>query len=329
MQHDVVTIGAATRDVFVKSTAFEVHQRGADEGNVLEGCFPLGAKIEIDELVFETGGGATNAAVTFARLGHRSACISAVGDDDNGRGLLDVLKRERVSASYVQKLAGVQTGTSIIAVAGTGERTVLVYRGASQGIDAGTVPWGRIQARWFYISSLGGNAALMEAAVSHANRHGISVAWNPGAKELKDGLKKLASLISRVDVMNLNREEAAQLTGLPVSDHKGIFEALRGLPRRLLVVTDGQAGAYAATKNEILWSGTIDVPRVNVTGAGDAFGSGVIAGLLKKDDVRFALAVGTWNATGVVQQMGAKRGIIRAYPTAAAIKKVDIKPWKG
>jgi ribokinase len=327
MQHDVVTIGAATRDLFVKSTAFEVHQRGEDEGGALEGCFPLGAKIEIDELVFETGGGATNAAVTFSRLGHRSATISAVGDDDNGRGLLDALKRERVSASYVQRIEGVQTGTSIIAVAGTGERTVLVYRGASQAIDPSSVPWPRIKSRWFYVSSLGGNAALMEAALGHANRHGIAVAWNPGAKELKDGLKALAKTIRSVDVLNLNREEAAHLCNLPPSDLKGIIAALRTLPRRLLVVTDGQAGAYAATKDEVLKSGTMDVPRVNVTGAGDAFGSGVIAGLLKKDDVRYALAVGTWNATGVVQQMGAKLGIIRAYPTPQAAKKVAITTW--
>lgn len=328
MQHDVVTIGAATRDVFVKSTAFEVHERSEEEGGGIEGCFPLGAKIEIDELIFETGGGATNAAVTFARLGHRSACISAIGEGGGGEFVLDALKRERVSAAYIQRLDGVQTGTSIIAVAGTGERTVLVYRGASQGIDPGTVPWGRIQSRWFYISSLGGNTALMNAALAHANRLGIAVAWNPGAKELKDGLKKLAATIRSVDVLNLNREEAAQLCGMPVADLAGIIDALRQLPRKLLIVTDGQEGAYAATKDEILKSGTIDVPRVNVTGAGDAFGSGVIAGLLKKDDVRHALAVGTWNATGVVQQMGAKRGIIRAYPTPQAIKKVSIAPWK-
>jgi sugar/nucleoside kinase (ribokinase family) len=324
--HDVITIGAATRDIFIRSTAFEVHsdphQTGADEG-----CFPLGAKIEIDELVFETGGGATNAAVTFGRLGHKTAIISAVGEDQGADEIIGAIGREGVSSEYMQRIPHLQTGTSIIAVAGSGERTVLVYRGAASAIAAAAVPWDKVQAKWFYISSVGGNFDLMNAALLRAGQGGIKVAWNPGAKELGEGLEAVAPLIKQADVFNLNREEAAQLCGKPVADLAGIIDALRIYPKKLLVVTDGKAGAYAATRDAILWSGIIDVPRLNVTGAGDAFGSGVVAGFLKTDDVRYALAVGTWNATGVVQQMGAKRGLLRTYPSDLASAKVPIKPW--
>lgn len=322
--HDVITIGAATRDIFVRSTAFKVHSDPHDAG-ADEGCFPLGAKIEIDELVFETGGGATNAAVTFGRLGLKTATITAIGRDRGGTEVIAMLAHEDVSTEFVQRIARLQTGTSIIAVAGSGERTVLVYRGAASAIDPGAAPWKSIRAKWFYISSVGGNFDLMNAALGHAGKTGVKVAWNPGARELSGGLEAIAPLIRQVDVFNLNREEAAQLCGKPVSDLDSIIEMLRGLPKRLLIVTDGRSGAYAADRRTVLHSGIIDVPRVNVTGAGDAFGSGVIAGLLRKtDDVRYALAVGTWNATGVVQQTGAKRGLLRAFPSDLAAAKVAV-----
>ncbi len=322
---DVITIGAATRDVFIKSAAFEVHSGNHGAENE-EGCFPLGAKIEIDDLVFETGGGATNAAVTFGRLGLRTATVGAVGSDGSGRDVLDALRREGVATAFVQKLPKFQTAYSLICVASTGERTILVYRGASQKIDREKIPWRKLKAKWFYVSSVGGDLKLMAALLDHAEKIGARVAWNPGGKELDLGLAKLASLIKKTDVFNLNREEAAKLAG--ADDLQKIRETLGPIPRRLLVVTDGLNGAYAASKNESLHSGIIAGPRVNTTGAGDAFGSGVVAALLKQDNIREALAVGTLNATGVVQHMGAKLGILKKYPSPTALAQVPIEPWK-
>lgn len=327
MPYDAITFGAATRDIFVKSDAFEVHPDAADPGH-FEGCFPLGAKIDVREMAFETGGGATNAAVTFGRLGLKAACVTSVGADSVGKDIAAALTQEGVSAALFQVNPKERTGASVIILAGSGERTILVHRGASAALRAAKIPWSKLAAKWFYCSSFGGDLALMKRVLAQAKRVGAKVAWNPGNKELAHGLGALAPLIKKVDVFNLNREEAAALAGLPTGDVRGVIAKLRGLPRRALVVTDGQAGAYAADADGTWLSGIIDVPRRNVTGAGDAFGSGLVAGLMRKDDLKYALAVGTWNATGVVQQTGAKRGILRRYPTPAQIKQVPISGWK-
>ncbi|HTM69071.1 MAG TPA: carbohydrate kinase family protein [Candidatus Binatia bacterium] len=325
--YDVITIGSATRDVFVKSTALEVHLKDHSATSV-EGCFPLGAKIEVDDLIPETGGGATNAAVTFGRLGLRVATVAAVGDDSPGREIRLVLEEEGVDPSLLQVHKNFKTGFSVILLAGSGERTVFVYRGAAEKLNGAAIPWRSLSAKWFYVSSIGGDLKLMRKLLDHAERRGIKVAWNPGSKEIRQGLRALTPLIRKVDLFNLNKEEAAQLVSTDPQNFAHILKSLRQLPRRALIVTDGLAGAYAAEGSATLHSAILDVPRINVTGAGDAFGSGVVAGLLKKDDIRFGLAVGTWNATGVVQQMGAKRGIMHAFPSAKAIAKVAIKPWK-
>ncbi len=324
--YDVITIGSATRDIFVRSKALELIP--TDSPDVVEGCFRMGAKIEIDELVFETGGGATNAAVTFGRLGYRTAVVTAIGSDHNGRSVIEALEADGVATGLVQKDPKSQTAFSIILLAGSGERTVLVYRGASENISPRRIPWPKLRAKWFYVSSLGGDLGLMERILGQAAKAGARVAWNPGGKELKQGLAALEPLIRRTDIFNLNVEEAMTLLNADARDIAGLVGRLRGLPRRAAIVTDGLNGAYAAEKTRAWHSEVIDVPRVNVTGAGDAFGSGLVAGLMRRDDLPYALAVGTWNATGIVQQMGAKRGIIRKYPGAAAIKKIPVKIWK-
>ncbi|MEK9152498.1 MAG: carbohydrate kinase family protein [Patescibacteria group bacterium] len=323
---DVITIGSATRDVFVKSGAFEVHD-SIRSASGLEGCFPLGAKIDLDEVVFETGGGATNSAVTFARLGHQVAIVSRVGRDANGDEVVRVLETEGVNTAFVQRDPKEQTAYSMIAVVGSGERTVLVYRGASKSIGHDQIPWHDLKPKWFYVTSLGGDIALMRRIADHAETVGAKIAWNPGAAELKRGLSGLKGIIKNVDIFNLNREEAAGLVGVGSDQLDYVMRQLCPLPRLAAVVTDGPNGAFACGKKVSFFANVIEVPRVNVTGAGDAFGSGLVAGLLKKDDVDFALRVAVWNATGVVQQMGAKKGILHKYPSPAQLKKVRVGPF--
>ncbi len=178
--YDIITIGSATRDVFIRSSAMEIldcdhSPSGADA------CFPLGAKIDVQDVVMETGGGATNAAVTFGRLGFRTATVTSVGDDANGRDVLAALKQDHVSGSLVQTDRSRQTAFSVIILSGSGERTILVHRGASENIDPRKIPWGKMRAKWFYVTSLGGKIELLQELLGYANKHGIRVAWNPGA----------------------------------------------------------------------------------------------------------------------------------------------------
>ncbi|MDD5251825.1 MAG: carbohydrate kinase family protein [Patescibacteria group bacterium] len=322
--YDVITIGSATRDVFIRSDALEI-KKDRESPTGLDSCFPLGAKIDIKEMVFETGGGATNAAVTFARLGHSAAVIAAVGEDDNARSVGAALKAERISAGLLQTKRGEQTAFSVILLSGTGERTILVHRGAAEKVSSRFVPWTTLETRWFYVSSLGGNLKLVEDIAKCAHRINARIAWNPGNKELKHGLKRLKRLIRHVDVFNLNLEEAAALLGQKGRDPKLLLSGLAGLPRRAAIITDGANGAYAAERGAAWHSGALKVKHINMTGAGDAFGSGLVAGLLKKDDLPYALSVGTCNAAGVVQHMGAKVGLLRHFPSVTMLRRVRVK----
>jgi sugar/nucleoside kinase (ribokinase family) len=317
---DVITFGSATRDVFVRSRSLELHK----EHGATEACFLFGAKLEVEEIAFETGGGATNNAVSFARMGKlKTAAVTNVGDDYSGLEIIEALKNDRVDARFVKRLPKTHTSYSTVLLSGIAERTILTYRGPAAHLSVAQIPWPQMNAKVFHVSGLSGNLPLLAAILARAERIGAKVFMNPGGGEFKQPASKLHPLLKRLDLLDVNREEASKLTGAPLADLGKLVNGLRKLCAHS-IMTDGRAGAYAITAHDILHAGIVPVKRVNLTGAGDAFGSGYAAAILKHHDIRTALAVGTLNATGVVQHTGAKVGILHSWPSAADINRVKI-----
>lgn len=321
---DVVAIGAATRDVFAQSVKFKnIKDPAAPDG--LDACFPLGAKIDLDNVIFETGGGATNAAVTFARFGLKTACIARVGKDAGGKEIKEKLDKESVDTSNLQTDNKLRTGYSFILVSSTGQRAILVYRGASAKIDVVQINWKNVKPEWIYLTSLAGDEALMKKVFAAAKKYGSRIAWNPGNAELHLGIKKLTPFLLQCDLLLMNREEAAALTDLPPRHLDAIMHALGALPRQAIVVTDGANGAYMHSRGSMWYAPALPGKRVNTTGAGDAFGSAFAAGAIKTGNLEKAFRAGMLNALGVITHMGAKAGILKSFPSATDIRRVKIK----
>ena len=91
---DVVCVGSATQDVFIKSDLSKII-RVSDvlaEKDFL--CYDYGSKVNIDHIEFLSGGGATNTGVSFARLGLKPAFLGKIGkNDDAGKKVIQELNR--------------------------------------------------------------------------------------------------------------------------------------------------------------------------------------------------------------------------------------------
>jgi len=323
---DVVTLGSATRDVFVKSKMFERrNDPSAPDG--FDACFPMGAKIPVEEIAFQTGGGATNAAVTLARFGLRTACVSRIGDDLGGREILTELKREGIDATGIQVDPKEHSAYSVILLAGSGSRAILVHRGAARKLDAASIPWPKLRGSWLYLTSVAGDAKALRAVFGQAKRSLMRVAWNPGNAELDLGFDRLLPWLMQTDVLILNRDEAAHLAGHPPRDLQRILNKLGPIPRQCLVLTDGAHGAYAHLRGSTWHAPAMKGKIINTTGAGDAFGSAFVAALIKQGDAMSGLKAATLNAHGVVTHMGAKAGILAAFPGKAAMAKTKVNPY--
>ena len=285
------------------------------------------------------GGGAANSAVTFARQGFSTACVAAVGEDVSGEEVRRGLLRERIDTRFLVTKKRHPTAYAILILSPGGERTILVYRGASEYLEARDIPWKRVAAKWFYMFP-GSALAATEQALAHAKRNGIRVALDPSGPMLKRGSAYFKKLLPSVDVLILNREEGSRITGTPYSKPEAIFKKIDAWMPCLAVLTDGKRGVHVSDGVN-MYSARIYKEKkvVDRTGAGDAFGSGFVAGLIRgltTNDKRQttkrivgrrssvvgqcilyppaiierAIRLGSANATSVVEYVGAKEGIL-------------------
>ncbi len=253
--------------------------------------------------------------MSFARLGLKTAYLGHVGDDENGHKVLHELQREKVS--FIGTRGKELTNYSFILDSLEHDRAILVYKEASDKLRWGKVSKAKLKTRWLYLSSMMGESyATAEKLVQYARQQRMKVAFNPSEYQAKFGARKLRPVLSCTDVLVLNREEAALLLGM--KPEYGIRTLLLGLLKTgpgIVVITEGKRGAHASDGKHRWSIAARQVKVVDSTGAGDAFASAFVAGLLKYGDLRHgdigsALKIALVNAESVVQAYGAKPGLL-------------------
>lgn len=302
----LIAIGAAVQDVFLShSDEFKpVSDKGAHE---LFMKLELGSKADVNNINFSTGGGATNAAVTFARQGLAAQFMGTIGHDPAGQAVLNDLDIEGVDTTGVSYASKYNTGYSVLLLAPSGERTILTYRGASTHYDAKNFNLSDTDADWVYVSSMAGSMEALDKIFTQAKALGIKIFFNPGKGELSQ-IQKLKGLLEDVEVLSVNKEEAAQIV-----EGESLDELVRHLQHYVpvAIISDGPNGVIASDGKSVVRAGMYeDVKVIDRTGAGDAFGSGFLSqwsqGASLKDAIIFASA----NSTSVVTKIGAKAGIL-------------------
>ncbi len=311
--YDIITFGSATQDNFLRLKKDGYRVLDTNRFLTNQGlCFSLGSKIFIEDLNIFSGGGGTNTAATFARQGFRVAYVGKVGDDKMGESTIEELKGLGVNTSFVKKEPNYRTAYSVILSSPHGERTILIYRGACHFMTKEEVSWGKIKkTKWFYLAPLSEKLAeLFGPLVDFAKENNIEVAANPGNTQIKLGEEVLKPILSKINVLFLNEEEASLLTKIPFKQEEEVIKQLSSFCPGIIVITKGKDGSVVFDGKHVFRAGVQDVPVVDKAGAGDAFGSGFLSGLLLKNDIEYAIQLATANAAGCVQETGTKNGLL-------------------
>lgn len=294
---DIISIGSATLDIFLKSSRFPLDRT------------QIGGKIEVDELLWSSGGGGTNTAAGFARLGLQTACVARFGDDVFGKFVLDDLGKENFEKKYLIQKKGDHTDYSTILVNPDGSRIILVYRGKTR-IEDDIFPWQALEeTKYLYIASLEGNVDLLVKVIDKAIERGVSVVLNPGSRELNQR-DKLLQIFSKLKALILNREEAEEM---------GVLE--RDEKPEIIVVTNGRQGAKLYSPKANFFAEAFVRPVVDETGAGDAFSVGFVAGLIKGLPLDKCLKLGMANGASVVSKLGAKTALLYGQEVEDSLKR--------
>ena len=333
MAFDIVTFGSAVVDTFIDT-----------EFNKKTGSFsyPAGAKILVEDLKSDIGGGATNVAVAFARFGFNTGCICKVGEDNDGKEIIDLLKKEKVK--FLGSISKERTGHSIVLDSKGEDRTILTYKGPGNNIRLDELP--KFETKWLYYSSMVGKTFnTQEALAKKLVGKGVKLAFNPSDYLIKK--MNILPLLKMTYVLVLNKEEAEMLCKryneksggnkknflnfkngnsyafLPSTQqscekkHSGgnrkgdILDCLREFGPKIVVVTnkDKLTYAYDGVKKYSIKPHNIKV--VERTGAGDAFAAGFVAGLMVNKSLQQCLELGLKESESVLRYFGAKNNLLR------------------
>ena len=292
---DVIAIGNATMDVFV-----HVHPR-VFKGNI---SFVPGSKVDVEDVDFFTGGGASNVSVGLARLGLKAGVVAMLGNDPSSRVIVDEFRKEGVSTRLLGFSKKNRTAYSVILTGFGRDRVVLTYKGSTQELATGLpVKLGRLRSKWIYVSSFHSSGESLKKIFLHAQKNKAKIAFNPGSLELRQGMEKFRKLADGIDVLLMNASEALSLTG-----STDIERNLHVLSRiaKIVVITDGAHGVHATDGLDIYSKKPFPVDVLDTTGAGDAFNAGFVAALVHGKTIEDAIDWGMANSNSVIQYLGTK-----------------------
>lgn len=311
MSHiDVLGIGDIVTDAFIRLLDNQAHAYKNEHGKWL--AMPFGTKLPFDHSeVVEGVGNAANAAVSFARLGLNSGIVTNVGNDRHGRDMITALHKNHVDTRFVHINPGKASNYHYV-LWYKEERTILI-----QHVDY-DYQWPRFRKadipRWVYFSSVSEHALDYHDEIAEwlEDNPSVKLAFQPGTFQMKAGAERLRNLYARTEVLVLNREEAALVSGGDRRNLHDMFDRLHSFGPKIVVITDGPDGAYASDGNVRLSMPLYPdpAPPVERTGAGDAFASTFVAALAKGNTLEGALQWAPINSMSVVQQVGARAGLL-------------------
>lgn len=314
---DLITIGHATVDYFLKVSQAQVTKSGDGRPQL---CLNYGDKIPVDNFTKSAGGNAPNTAIGCTRLGIKTAIITWLGKDSEAELVLQALKNEGVELFWVKINPEEQTDESII-LSFERDRTILSYHFPRKY----TLPLEPPEGKWVYLTSTGeGFGEFQSEVLTYVKKLGARLAYNPGMHELAAGLEGNRAVLSRAEVLILNKEEALGLVG--EGEINGTDEALRLLSEKLVelgpacvVITDGANGAYGLEGADFYHVPAPEVTVVEKTGAGDAFSAGFLAARISGKDLEESLRWGIANSSAVISQVGSQSGLLTNEELVRAI----------
>lgn len=290
------------------------------------------------------GGSSANIAFGTARLGLRSAMISRVGNEQNGRFLLDTLQREGCDTSQVQIDHQRLTGMVLLGIKDQDTFPLLFAREncADMALDAQALSENFLaQCRSLMITGTHLSTPTVLAAscraLDIAGRHGLvrvldidyrPVLWGLAAKG--DGETRYvgnqavsAHLQAQLGAFDLiiGTEEEWMIAGGVEGNLMACLRRVRECTAAVLVVKRGPLGCsivdgpIPVAIDDALTVHGERIEVLNVLGAGDAFASGLLAGLLRGKD--FAESARIANACGAI--VVSRHGCAPAMPTPAEL----------
>ena len=277
------------------------------------------------------GGSATNVAVAAARLGHRAAVLTKVGDDSLGTYAIRDCEALGVDTRWITRMPGGRTAVVLTGLENPGDPELVFYRdGNTPDLQLTSADLSDDVARGVDVLWYTGSALSREPSTStvlHAlqvrerREHVIyDLDYRPSFWNSRDdATAAIGAAIDYATITIGNREECSVALGMPIDSKPDDFAAGfldRGVT--VAIVKQGADGVLVVTADERVVVPGIPVDVVCGLGAGDAFGGsfvhGILSGWSPADSVTYANAAGAIVASRLLCS--------HAMPTDAEVREL-------
>ncbi|MGX5791053.1 ribokinase [Staphylococcus equorum] len=241
-----------------------------------------------------TGGKGANQAVAAARLSNKVYMIGAVGDDENGKQIIENLEQNNVDTTFMDKIENETSGTAHITLFEDDNRIIVVPAANNHVTPEKVLPkLERFGAGDIILMQHEIPEHTIKEVTDYAVKHDMKVILNPAPYR---NINK--EIIDKVTWITPNESESELLF------ENGVDEALKAYPRKL-IVTKGAAGAMFYNDSQQLVKG-YKKKVVDTTGAGDTFNGALAVALIEnkplEEAVDFANLAGSFSVTGLGAQ---------------------------
>lgn len=275
---NIVVIGSSSIDLVVKTDVLP----------------QAGETVMGNSFFTTTGGKGANQAVAAARLSNKVYMIGAVGDDDNGKQIIQNLEQNNVDTSFMDKIENETSGTAHITLFEDDNRIIVVPAANNHVTPEKVLPkLERFGAGDIILMQHEIPEQTIKEVTDYAVKHDMKIILNPAPYRNID-----KDIIDKVTWITPNESESELLF------ENGVDEALKAYPRKL-IVTKGAAGAMFYNDSQQLVKG-YKKKVVDTTGAGDTFNGALAVALIEnkplEEAVDFANLAGSFSVTGLGAQ---------------------------
>jgi len=267
------------------------------------------------------GGSAANTIYGLAKLGISTSFCGVVGDDEEGRILLQDFQKVGTDTSRIKVKPKAKTGSVLCLSDKLGKRSLYVLPGANNLLTIDDLDLTYInQAGVLHLSSFADDRQFkVSLELIDKLDSSVKLSFAPGALYATKGLKALVPILSRTYLLFINQDELRQLTG---EDVKAGTESCLKQGCHNVVVTLGKGGKLGkaaavgyirdAENEYVIEPATQDTgAEVDTTGAGDAFAAGFLYGVVNNKGLEECGRLGDIAAQFSITKIGARQG----FPT--------------
>lgn len=350
-----LSVGGATIDVMASVDTQNIELITMHNSTTSYLMMEQGRKVETAHIDNYIGGGATNAAVAMARMGHETGTVLKIGTDLEGDRVLAKLQAEGIDCRHVLRTDERGTGKSIIVCSHDRNAGIFVHRGANTLFEEDDFSPEMFAGRdLVYVSTLSsGSAERYVQIIKMAKEAGAFVVSNPGIRQLRNRCPQILEACPYIDLLAINAQEAAALAqglggdivpaelrredeNLPKLIRHGLGEKDFHVPLGAfcktlhekgvghVLITNGAEGAYVSNGKAVLFRPAIKCEVASTIGAGDAFNATFATALADKQSLFTALNMAAVNAASVARALDAQTGLLDGDKLKKRILSMDV-----